>query len=142
MKYSNLIFCIVLTVIASACSKDDNTSNSSSSNSKSHNAGKNCLACHSFSVAGTVYDSSFSSEYSSAVIEITSGPDGTGTVLATLSSDKNGNFYTNSSVKFGSGAYVNVLGNNGPVKYMSAKITTGACNICHTGNSTARVWAQ
>lgn len=138
MKSPLLLISMLLVFILVSCENEENENDGGSS----HNAGKNCLSCHSFSVAGTVYNAAFTSTYSSAVIEVTSGPEGTGTVLATLSSDLRGNFYTNSSVDFGSGVYVNVLGNNGPVKYMNAKITTGACNKCHTGNSTSRVWAE
>ena len=134
-----LLMCALLGF--NTCTKDSSEENSDTGIS-SHNTGKNCLGCHSFKVAGSVYNSAFTSVYSGATMKITSAANGGGNVLATLTSDKTGNFYTNTSVSFGSGVYVSVTGSGGNVKYMSSAITSGACNSCHNGSTTAKVWAE
>jgi hypothetical protein len=55
--------------------------------------------------------------------------------------DAKGNFYTSGSVVLTSGLYPAVTGATS-TKYMSSSITTGACNSCHTGTSTARIWTN
>jgi hypothetical protein len=83
-------------------------------------------------VAGTAYRTDGATPYSGAVIRVTSGSGGAGTLLATLTSDASGNFYTSSSIAFGSGAYVIATGTGGVPGAMSAAVTGGACNRCHT----------
>jgi hypothetical protein len=134
-----LSFCIVF--IVTSC-REDLSDGGSSSGSSSHNTGKNCLGCHSFKVAGSVYNSALSAAYAGAVMKITTSANGGGTLLATLTSDMTGNFYTDGSVSFGSGVYVSITGSGGAVKYMGTAITSGACNSCHNGSSTSRIWAQ
>jgi hypothetical protein len=108
----------------------------------SHNTGKNCLSCHSnFKLAGSVYNKSLSSGLSGAKIKVSTQANGAGTVLATLTSDSNGNFHTGSSINFGTGVFVTVEGSSGTVKNMSSSITSGACNSCH-GTSTSKMWAE
>jgi hypothetical protein len=121
-----------------ACENDDEHEGEDSS----HNTGKNCLGCHSnFKLAGSVYNSGLSSPLSGVQIKVTTEPDGAGTVLATLTSDGKGNFYTSGSLNFGTGVYVSAEGSSGTVKYMDDAITSGACNSCH-GTSTSKVWAE
>ena len=109
---------------------------------RSHNAGKNCLSCHSeFKLAGSVYNKSFNASYPGAKIKVTSQANGGGSVLVSLTSDNSGNFHTGNSVNFGSGVYVSVEGTTGTVKYINAAITSGACN---SGNesSASKIWAE
>ena len=108
----------------------------------SHNAGKNCLGCHSgFKLAGTVYNQSLSAGISGVKVKVTSQANGAGTVLATLTSDKSGNFHTGSSINFGTGVYVSLEGTAGTIKNMNSAITSGACNSCH-GSSTGKIRAE
>jgi hypothetical protein len=101
-----LSLCLVFAI--TSCTDDDSdTEGSSSTGSSSHNTGKNCLGCHSFKAAGSVYSQALTSAYSGAVIKLTPGANGTGTVLATITSDKKGNYYTSNSISYGTGkAYV------------------------------------
>lgn len=136
-----LVLCAVLG-FTSCTEESSSLEGNSDTGSSSHNTGKNCLGCHSIKVAGSVYNSALTSVYAGAIMKITSAANGAGNVLATLTSDKTGNFYTSSSVNFGSGVYVSVTGSGGTVKYMTSAITSGACNSCHNGSTTARVWAE
>jgi hypothetical protein len=141
-KLLGLCACFFMLIMIS-CSEDSTDSQGSSdTGSSSHNTGKNCLGCHSFKVAGSVYNSEFSTIYSGAKIKITTTAYGSGTVLANISSDKTGNFYTNNSISFGSGVYVCVTGSGGTVKYMTSTITSGDCNSCHNGTTTSTIWAE
>jgi hypothetical protein len=143
MKCVLFLITFFFLLVISSCSEDSSgTEGSSITGSSSHNTGKNCLGCHSFMAAGSVYSKALTSAYSEAVIKLTSGANGTGTVLATLTSDKTGNYYTNNSINFGNGIYVSITGTGGNVKYMSSAITSGACNSCHNGSTTSKVWAE
>ncbi len=137
-------FLLLLSALGfTSCNKDSNpTEDTSDTGSSSHNTGKNCQGCHSFRVAGSVYSQSFTSAYKGATVKITSAPNGGGNLLASLTSDRSGNFYTNSSVNFGSGVYVSITGSGGSVKHMTSAITSGACNSCHNGSTTSKLWAE
>jgi hypothetical protein len=113
----------------------------STASGTSHNAGKNCLSCHQFTAAGSVYNKALSSGFPGAVVKLTTQANGAGTVLGTFTVNKSGSFYTSSPINFGNGIYVSVTGSSGSTKYMSSAITTGACNSCH-GSSTSKVWAE
>jgi hypothetical protein len=115
----------------SGSSSSSSTSGGTSSSRTSHNAGRDCTSCHSFTVAGTAYKAD-GSAYSGAVIKVTSGSAGSGSVLATVTSDASGNFYTSASVAFGPGVYVNAAGTTGVTRSMTSAITSGGCNRCHT----------
>jgi hypothetical protein len=131
------------TLAAAACGSSSPASPSGSSSSTStpgggssaaktsHNAGRDCTSCHSFTVAGTAYRAD-GLVYPGAVIKVTSGNAGSGNVLATLTSDGSGNFYTSASVPYGSGVYVNATGTTGSTRSMTAAISSGGCNRCHT----------
>jgi hypothetical protein len=130
---------ISMLVLAVSCEKESENENEGNG---SHNAGKNCLSCHTnFKMAGSVYGKSLSSAYSGATINVTSQANGAGTVLATLTSDSNGNFHTGSTINFGTGVFVSVKGTSGTVKSMNATVTSGACNSCH-GSSASKMWAE
>lgn len=128
-----------LTILAISCEKE---TDDEGEGGRSHNAGKNCLGCHTdFKLAGTVYNKSLSAGLSGVKVKVTSQSNGAGTVLATLTSDLSGNFHTGSSINFGTGVYVSVEGSGGTLKSMNASITSGACNSCH-GSSASKIWAE
>jgi len=139
MRKKLFIGLISLLVLAVSC---ENESENENEGNGSHNAGKNCLSCHSnFKLAGSVYGKSLSSAYSGATVNVTSQANGAGTVLATLTSDNSGNFRTGSTINFGTGVFVSVKGTSGTVKSMGSAVTSGACNSCH-GASTSKIWAE
>lgn len=103
-----------------------------------HNAGNNCMVCHKaggqgegiFTAAGTVYKVGTSTGVNGATIKLYANADASGTPLATMTSNESGNFYTKSSIDFGTGLYVKVTTANGTTS-MGSSITQGACNGCH-----------
>ena len=117
---------------SSSPSSPSTSGGTSSAGRTSHNAGRDCTTCHSFTIAGTAYRADGSTPYGGAVVKLTSAAEGTGTVLATLTSDASGNFYTSSAVAFSPGVYVSATGAAGVTRSMSTAITSGACNRCHT----------
>jgi hypothetical protein len=124
------------------CKKDTENSGEDVSYGSSHNTGRNCLSCHSsFKLAGSVYNKALTSAYAGAKVKITSQANGAGTVLAALTSDNNGNFYTSSSLSFVSGVFISIEGSSGTVKYMESSVTSGACNSCH-GSSITKAWIE
>jgi hypothetical protein len=135
-------------MVAAACGGGSAGSPSSPSGSgggaslgSSHNAGRNCLQCHnSFRLAGTAWNASGTAGAARASVRVTSAPDGGGSVLATLTSDATGNFYTSQSVALG-GVYVDVTGASGTRRSMKAALTNGGCNSCH-GVSTGRIQVE
>ena len=142
MKNVLVFLSVFFMMFFASCSddaSDSDTGGSSLTGSSSHNTGKNCLGCHLFKAAGSVYSKSLTSIYSGTVIKLSTGANGTGTVLATLNSDNTGNYYTNSSISFGTGIYVSITGTGGTVKYMSSAVTNGACNSYHIGSVTSKI---
>lgn len=115
---------------------------------ESHNAGENCMACHSkiggvegwFEAAGTVYDPSFSTVYPNMLVELYTGANGTGDLKYSIEGDAKGNFYTTKKIKFKDGLYPSITGDGG-TKHMSSPITTGNCMSCH-GNTTSHMWVD
>jgi hypothetical protein len=113
-----------------------------------HNVGNNCLVCHKaggggdgiFTVGGTVYKTGTTTGATGATIKLYSNAEGTGTAVAAMTSEVGGNFYTKSSINFGTGLYVKVTSSNGTSSMMSP-ITSGACNSCH-GVSTDKITVQ
>lgn len=126
---------------------------SSSGSTASHNAGQNCMSCHTpgtsagnkgvWVIGGTAYTSSAGTTIANnVVVKFYTGPNGTGTLKYILNGNAKGNFYTANTVDFTGGLYPAVTGAT-TTKYMSSPITNGACNSCHTGGTgTARVWAN
>jgi cytochrome c553 len=118
---------------------------------KSHNAGQNCMSCHNpggsgsskgvWKLAGTVYNELKTATYPNTTINLYTGPNGTGTLKYVLNVDAKGNFYTSGTIDFTGGLYPAVIGAT-TTNHMSSPVTTGACNSCHTGTSTARIWAK
>ena len=134
---------IGLVTVLFACQKEngEEVSGLSSSLGTSHNTGKNCINCHQFTAAGSVYNKALTAADPGATVKLTSQANGTGTLLGTFTVNKSGSFYTSSSINYGSGIYVSVAGSSGTVKYMNSAIVSGACNSCH-GTSTSKVWAE
>jgi hypothetical protein len=127
-----------LLLTLAACGGDGGTPTAPSNPAvSSHNAGRDCLQCHGFSLAGTVYRDD-GSAYSGAVVRLTTQPDGVGDVVLTLTADGAGNFYTGQAVSWGGGLYTDVSGTSGTVRSMEASITGGACNSCHAGGDRIR----
>lgn len=115
---------------------------------ESHRTGQDCMTCHLsggsgegwFTVAGSVYDSTLNTPYPNALIELYTGPNSTGTLVATIEGDALGNFYTTESVELGDGLYPLVVGKS-ESKQMAGAITSGECNLCH-GVSTEKIWTR
>lgn len=109
----------------------------SSVNSESHNTGQDCTSCHDFTVAGSIFKSGVGN-YSNATVLFSTDENGSGTIVKSLKTDVDGNFYTSKPLNFGTGLYVSVEGSNGTVLHKNFAITNGACNSCH-GNSTEAI---
>ncbi len=77
--------------------------------------------------------------YPGATIKVTTEAAGGGTVVAALTSDKSGNFYTSAAVSLGAGGYVTATGTSGASASMPVAITSGACNDCHVAGRRIRV---
>ena len=60
-------------------------------------------------------------------------------MVAALTADASGNFYTSSAITFGTGLYVTATGTGGATTPMTAAVTSGACNTCHTGGTRIKV---
>jgi hypothetical protein len=145
------IIVIALTVtIFQSCEKENGseTKISTFNADESHKVGKNCMVCHVagesgegwFTVAGTVFDSAFSSTYPNALVHLYTGPNSTGTLKATIEVDGLGNFYTTEHIDLSNGLFPTVVGNVGST-YMLGAITTGQCNLCH-GATTEKIWTK
>ena len=132
-----------MAIVFFACENEDaeDVGGKSSISETSHNTGKDCLSCHKFTAAGSVYNKTLTSAFPGAEVKFTSQANGEGTILGTYTVNKSGSFYTNSTINYGSGIYVSVTGSSGNIKHMNTAITTGACNSCH-GSSTSKVWAE
>jgi hypothetical protein len=136
-----LVMGMALSVLAcgGSSSSSPTTPSGTTSGTGSHNAGKNCLSCHSFTAAGTVYKSDGTTAYPGAVIRLTTASGGGGTLVAALTADPSGNVYTNASINFGTGLYVTATGTGGATTPMGPAITSGACNNCHTSGNRIKV---
>lgn len=144
------VFLFVLTIISNCRHGHNNeTKISSNGSDESHNEGKNCMTCHRlggdgegwFVVAGTVYDSLSNSPSANGIVQLFTGPGGTGDIKATVQVDAKGNFYTTQKIDFGFGLFPVVKSQNGSVHYMGTAITSAACNSCH-GVSTPRIYVK
>ena len=124
------------------------TNISAHNESRSHNAGQNCMDCHSeggdgtgwFTVAGTVYKSDKTSVFSNTTVKLYTGKNGGGKLKYTIDGDELGNFFTTEQVNFGNGLFPAVTGING-TRFMSFSIKTGQCNNCH-GVSQDVIWTE
>jgi len=147
------LFALTLLLISmQSCSTEDeygSIENSTTGSDESHNSGQNCMNCHKpgadeapiWNVGGTIYNEALTNINPNATVKLYTGPSGTGTLKYTLQVDTKGNFYTSGDIDFAGGLYPLVVGATS-TKYMSSPITNGACNSCHTGIQTARVWTN
>jgi len=111
----------------------------------SHNAGMDCMNCHTqggtgtgvFTSAGTVYTSGGGAQANATVVLYLHA---TNTIVASLETDSSGNFYTTDAIDglfvqggpFVSGVDVEVRGPGGD-RIMNGLTTEGSCNTsgCH-----------
>lgn len=120
---------------------------------ESHNAGKNCMSCHSqggdreaakegiWTLAGTVYQSGTSKVLAGSTVELFTGPNGTGAKVISLPVDDKGNAYTNKSISYGNGLYPVVTSPSGKKAMMINNIGNGSCNSCHN-NGTPKITVE
>lgn len=140
---------ILFTLISCEKEGGNETTISSNNSSDSHKNGENCMHCHQsggdgegwFNVAGSVYTMNQQFAAPNGKVKIYSGPDGSGTLMATVEVDALGNFYTTEPVSFSGGVYTSVQSASGTEKFMDSKITSGACNSCH-GSSEDKIWVN
>lgn len=112
---------------------------SQSGDDESHRNGENCMSCHvaggsgegCFIVAGSVYDNTQTNPVNSGTVNLHTGPNGTGSLIATIQVDSKGNFYTTDQVNFGAGVYPSYTNTSGQTNYMGSSIATGQCGSCH-----------
>ncbi len=90
--------------------------------------GEDCLRCHSFTVAGTVFNASGGG--ASGVTVIVGG--------VTLTSNAAGNFYTATPVAFPATVEIRV---GGGAKTMTSQAPDGRCNRCHDAASQPKLTA-
>jgi hypothetical protein len=151
MKVNSKIFSalfLFLTFVMLSCEDENETKISTYNDDESHNAGQNCMNCHTpggegegwFEVAGTVYDSTLTNTYPNATVKFYSGPNGTGTLHYTLQVDALGNFYSTEDFNFANGLYVAVQGDL-QTNHMLSSVNSGQCNSCH-GVETERIWTK
>lgn len=116
----------------------------SARNNTSHRIGQSCMTCHksggsatAFTVAGTVFKSGGTVGNPNATVRLYTH--NTNTVVATLVTDKCGNFYTTANVPglfvaggpLVSGVDPVVEDSFGGLHSMPGLITSGGCNGCH-----------
>jgi hypothetical protein len=89
--------------------------------------GENCLACHGFSAAGTVFETSGAGAGGVTVEFLTAG---TNTVRASVVTSGSGNFHTNASLP--ASFDVRLTRGAAAPKLMPTPSSSGACNGCHS----------
>lgn len=144
-----VIFCSLALLVACAKNQGNEKKVSTFSSDDSHNNGQNCMTCHVsngggegwFTAAGSVYKQDLTSPNPGCTVNLYSEPNGGGSIKATLQVDKVGNFYTTENIEWGSGLYPAIKNGVGTEKFMSSKITTGACQSCH-GTTTDKIWVD
>ena len=158
MKRAMVIWCVVCTslLMLTSCEKEGGEGGegsneaklSSNGSSESHNMGQNCMDCHQkggggegwFTVAGTIYNEANNSTVPNGLVELYTGPNGTGSLAYTVEVDSRGNFYSTEKVNYGGGLYpVTVKGQSR--RYMPDPVSNGQCNSCH-GDSTHKIWGN
>jgi hypothetical protein len=136
-RFSRVVVSAALVTLA-GCSASSDPQNPTGPGRASHNQGRDCLECHSFTVAGTAYQADGTNVAPGATIRLTSQPGASEAVDLTLTADSSGNFYTNARVAFGAGLAATAAG-GGAARAMQDAVTSGACNSCHTSASRLRV---
>jgi hypothetical protein len=107
----------IVSLVLCSCKKDSDESGetviSHYNDSKSHKDGQNCMSCHTsggsgegwFTLAGTIYDISKSNPYPNTTVKLSTGSNGTGSLVRTIEADGKGNYFTTESIDFGDGLY-------------------------------------
>lgn len=129
---------------AAVSCNNDNGSAISARNNTSHRVGQSCLTCHTtggsataMTVAGTIFKSGGTVGNPNATVRLYAH--NTNTIVATLVTDKCGNFYTTAKVNglfvqggpLVNGVDVVVEDSFGGLHTMPGLITGGGCNGCH-----------
>lgn len=115
---------------------------------RSHAQGENCMACHQahgpgpgrFTAAGTLHDE-VGDPLADGLVELRTGPDGNGELVARIEVDGLGNFYTTDPLPLPDASlFPTVYGPDGVARnYMPFPTSSAACNVCHVGSFTVRV---
>jgi len=109
---------------------------------QSHVFGSTCSSCHSpngasmyiFNVMGSVSNEARTDIQSRSIIKLYTRPRAKGRLVATISSDDLGNFYSTENIDFSLGLFPTLSGTPGvkeDTKHMSRPIFSGDCNSCH-----------
>jgi len=138
---------VIAITISESCGGSDQTKQatviqSQEGETKSHEFGTNCMSCHNttgkgdglFTVAGSVLDEARAEIQKKCVVKLYTEPKGQGKLIATISGDAIGNFYTTQEIDFSKGLYPTLLGTPGvkeDTKHMPNPIYSGDCNNCH-----------
>ena len=141
-KTVRFFFLVIFLSVLFSCAKEKAGSGSKSSaynDTSSHNIGTACMSCHNsggsnqywWTVAGTVFKPDSVSLNPDCTVYLFTGANGAGSPVLTLPVDGKGNFYTTSSVGFGTGLYPAVKSSSGETRYMQSSTTNGNCNSCH-----------
>ena len=152
MKIPGIISIIIAVMIfsLSGCKKNSG-SNLTATSAHNSSAGKKmsgvCQSCHIsggsgpgwWTVAGTVYTQDLSAVAPNGTIYFYSGPDGTGTIVATIEVGADGNFYTSNSILPAEGTFPQIKGTSGNVQNMPQLCLSGNCNSCH-GVNNLKIW--
>jgi hypothetical protein len=112
---------------------------------ESHKAGQDCMSCHRegasgkgwFTVAGSLFEADGTTPAPNGMVRLYNELDDSNSQVMSVEVDGKGNFYTTESLVFSSGFYTSVSGSGSPSKFMQTRITSGACNNCHNGTTTA-----
>jgi hypothetical protein len=115
-----LVLAACLGLSLSACGGDDGAEG------PTMRPGANCLACHGFTAAGTVYTSGGAA---ASGVSVTIAGASRSIPLTTNSA---GNFYTSEAITFPA----NVTVGGGGASMTAAR---GDCNTCHSGAGTGRI---
>lgn len=115
--------------------------------SRSHNAGLNCMRCHQalgpgsgrFSVAGTIYGPD-GEPAPGAVLQLWTAPEG-GEVVATVEADALGNVFSTEPLPLPEQRlFVTVESSDASLAaVMPFPISSGSCNHCHAGGFKVRL---
>lgn len=146
--FNRLFFILIAFSLVTAGCDDDGTKTliSAYGKTKSHNAGDDCLDCHTkggegkgrFNAAGTVYEADLISPFPNTTVHVWSEPEATGDSITVIEVDGKGNFYTTEAIDWTGGRFLTVTSDTDTM-HMTLPTTLGSCNGCH-GASVARIF--
>ena len=115
---------------------------SQTSETSSHETGRNCMECHQshgpgpglFTAAGTLYHPD-GAPYPNGSVELRTEAAGGGELILAIQVDGNGNFYTTEPLPLpDQPLYPFIVSPDGEsTTFMPFSTASAACNICHTG---------